>query len=403
MATTFKRKGGLTYHIEFKDTRGELRRVKGFKDKAASKELAARIERAIAIRQGGGILAGEMLQWLEGLRPDLRDKLAEWNVIDPQRAAAGKAILEHVENWRRALLAKGNSPKYAKENAVKIIRLAFECKWRSLSDIDGAAFLQWSANSRNQGKIGVQTANHYLRALRTFCNWLAENRFVSESPIRFVRGMNPRIDRRHIRRALTADEVGRLLIATKGGKRHHGLTGQQRALVYRLAVESGLRWSEIHSLIRSSFDFDSETPTVTIAPENEKAGRGDTLPLRPELAADLKAYLALSFPTARAFPMWADKGAEMIQADLRAAGIPERDESGRVVDFHALRTTFGSLLNLAGVPLKTAQDLMRHSDPKLTANFYTLTTTQDRAKALGRLPDFHEKAKPTENTFAAIG
>ena len=37
--------------------------------------------------------------------------------------------------------------------------------------------------------------------------------------------------------------------------------------------------------------------------------------------------------------------------DLKHAGIPKRDERGRTLDVHALRTTFGTLLSRGGVPL----------------------------------------------------
>src|SRR5437016_1930157 len=57
--------------------------------------------------------------------------------------------------------------------------------------------------------------------------------------------------------------------------------------------------------------------------------------------------------------------------DLRMAGIAKRDDRGRTLDVHALRTTFGTLLSRGGVPLRTAQAAMRHSDPSLTANVYT--------------------------------
>jgi integrase len=81
------------------------------------------------------------------------------------------------------------------------------------------------------------------------------------------------------------------------------------------------------------------------------------LPLRPELAADLKARMALFLPTAKAFPgMWRDKGAVMLRVDLEAAGIPAIDEYGRVVDFHSLRHTFGTLGAKAGIPLATMQN-----------------------------------------------
>ena len=44
---------------------------------------------------------------------------------------------------------------------------------------------------------------------------------------------------------------------------------------------------------------------------------------------------------------------------------------GRKVDFHALRNTFTTKLARAGVPQRLVQELMRHSDPRLTAMVYT--------------------------------
>ncbi len=91
-------------------------------------------------------------------------------------------------------------------------------------------------------------------------------------------------------------------------------------------------------------------------------------------------------PTAKAFPGMGTRGAAMLRVDLDAAGIPYTDKYGRQRDFHSLRHTFASLLNQANVPLATAQKLMRHSDPKLTANIYTHVMVNTKAEALARLP-----------------
>ena len=61
---------------------------------------------------------------------------------------------------------------------------------------------------------------------------------------------------------------------------------------------------------------------------------------------------------------------------------------------HALRTTFGTLLSRGGVPLRTAQAAMRHSDPKLTANVYTDPKLLDVHGALDALPSLPLDAGP---------
>lgn len=67
--------------------------------------------------------------------------------------------------------------------------------------------------------------------------------------------------------------------------------------------------------------------------------------------------------------------------------VIKTDDRGRTIDIHALRHTFGTHLSKAGVPLRTAQAAMRHSDPSLTANVYTDPKLLDVAGAMASLPD----------------
>ena len=67
--------------------------------------------------------------------------------------------------------------------------------------------------------------------------------------------------------------------------------------------------------------------------------------------------------------------------------VIKTDDRGRTIDIHALRHTFGTHLSKAGVPLRTAQAAMRHSDPSLTANVYTDPKLLDVAGAVASLPD----------------
>lgn len=71
----------------------------------------------------------------------------------------------------------------------------------------------------------------------------------------------------------------------------------------------------------------------------------------------------------------------------RTEVVVKTDHRGRTIDVHALRHTFGTHLSKAGVPLRTAQAAMRHSDPSLTANVYTDPKLLDVAGAVESLPD----------------
>jgi len=42
------------------------------------------------------------------------------------------------------------------------------------------------------------------------------------------------------------------------------MTGEARALLYRVAMDTGLRSNEIRSLTRRSFDVESDPPSVMV-------------------------------------------------------------------------------------------------------------------------------------------
>jgi integrase len=167
---------------------------------------------------------------------------------------------------------------------------------------------------------------------------------------------------------LTVKELRRLLDAARTGPERSGMCGEDRALLYWLAVETGLRAGELRSLTPESFALDGDPPTVTVEAAYSKHRREDTLPLRPALVVALRHFLARKLPSVPLFKIPADRkrAARMFQADLAAAGIAYRDESGQVADFHALRHTFITNLANGGVHPKTAQSLARHCTISLT-------------------------------------
>jgi integrase len=167
------------------------------------------------------------------------------------------------------------------------------------------------------------------------------------------------------------------------------MTGPQRALCYRLAVATGLRFSEVASITPESFDWDA--PTVTVLACYAKDGETFTFPLQKYLAADLASYVATLQPGTQVFPLPHGKGAKMLRRDLKAADIPYRNASGQVFDFHSLRCETATLADQAGISPRTVQTLLRHSTLELTGR-YTRPRAVDVENAANQIPD----AKPVE-------
>ena len=58
------------------------------------------------------------------------------------------------------------------------------------------------------------------------------------------------------------------------------------------------------------------------------------------------------------------------------------------MDFHALRLTFGTNLVLSGAHPRVVQELMRHSDIRLTMKLYTDASKLPMREAVAALPWF---------------
>src|SRR5262245_40685735 len=139
-------------------------------------------------------------------------------------------------------------------------------------------------------------------------------------------------------------------------------------------------------------------------PPMKKNRQGNSVPLRDDLAADLRAWLAhklaksqaISVANSSPIPVRLPANTPLfgvptglvriLNRDLKSAGIHKRDDRGRTLDVHALRHTFGTLLSRGGVAPRTAQAAMRHSDIQLTMKTYTDPRLLDVRGALDALP-----------------
>jgi hypothetical protein len=81
---------------------------------------------------------------------------------------------------------------------------------------------------------------------------------------------------------------------------------------------------------------------------------------------------------------------KVIRADFKTAGIPLVDERGHRVDFHALRMTYITRLQRAGVSPREAMELARHSDMRLTMKTYTDAGQLPLAATVRGLPSFDD-------------
>ena len=348
-------------------------------------------------------------------------------VIKAERRAAGRIdafddhmkrpLSEHADDFEHYQRSKGNSEQHVGEVSKKVRSIVKGCNWTMVRDISASGAQRYLADLRTGG-LSVQTSNHYLRAIKQFSRWLVRDRRMPDDPLSHLAMLNVKTDRRHDRRALTADEFSRLIDAAMTGPEVVCILGADRAMMYVLAAWTGYRKTEISSLTKRSLQLDTDPMTVTVAAAYSKRKRQDTQVLHRVVAERMRGWLdtkqklgpgALLFPVSAKIPGCPERRtSKMMRADLTAARtkwIDEakddeelrkeredsdflcyQDENGLFADFHSNRHTFITNLERAGVSPRTAQSLARHSDIRLTMGVYTHIGLCDQTTAIESLP-----------------
>jgi len=405
-----------TYTAKYRDGSNVVREVAtGCRDESAARSVLAKLERRAELVKGEVLTA------------------AEDAVIDHQATP----LADHTAAYLLKLEAEGVSAMHRANVGRAVRRLASDCGFRRLADMSREALERWLVTQERAG-MGARTRNTYRAAAVAFCNWCVETGRLLANPFAAVAKAAEDSDRRRTRRALTEDELVKLLAVARrrplldaktvrrgerkgkavaelreDTRRRLERLGLERALIYKTLLLTGLRKGELASIAVGQVSLDTDPPYLVLDAADEKNRQGATIPLRGDLAADLRAWIAEKATAlreaARAVPVVrfdakrlpavgstlpADTPlftvprdlVRILDRDLRLAGIPKVDERGRTVDVHALRHTFGTHLSKGRVSPRTAQAAMRHSTIDLTMNVYTDPKLLDVAGALETLP-----------------
>ena len=337
-------------------------------------------------------------------------------LVDPTEEQRKRPLSVHIKEFETYLVNKDVTPKQKQETIAKLKKMVADRRWKMIADISASGAMDFLGQLRRSKGLSAQTYNHYLKAAKTFCRWLVRDRRTPTDPLAHLSRLNVQTDRRHDRRALSADEFKRLVEAARVGKRIEGISGPDRAMMYVLAAWTGFRKGEIGSLVRRSLRLDDDPPTATVEACYSKRRRQDTQILHPEVVRQLKEWLATKklgpnsplFPISGRVPGGTDRKAhKMIERDLMAARDKWLEEAkseaekkqrlktdflcycnhdGLYADFHSMRHLFITSLERAGISPRMAQTLARHSDIRLTLGLYTHVELHDQTAAIESLP-----------------
>ena len=405
-----------TYIAKYRDGSGCVCEVStGCRDEDAARSVLSKLERRAELVKSEVISIGEAA------------------TADHQTTP----IAEHFGAYRNHLRARETSTRHVTDTQRLAEQLFNDCEIETLRDIQHDAVEGWLADRLGK-KMASRTRNSYLQAVRGFCGWCVQPVRLSVNPLGRIAKADENCDRRRQRRAMSEAELlkllevarwrplaefGRETLALDGsqaeatGKRrkrsnwtYKPLTldtlqesvdrarkrlaknseliadlerlGRERALIYKTLVLTGLRKGELASLTVGQLELDGPMPFIELDAADEKNRQGSTIPLRDDLANDLRLWLS-DTPNPSTLRLRDDRGSceskrrlftipaalvKVLDRDLHAAGIAKADERGWTIDVHALRHSFGTLLSKGGVSPRTAQAAMRHSKIDMTMN-----------------------------------
>ena len=367
------------WYIKYRTEDGRWRRVRGFSDKSATTQLAARLERQ-------------------------RDQV-DAGLIDRHDEAMKRSLMLHLDDFKTFLGSKANSPKHIELTFTRLKRILEGCKFHCWKDIAPSKLTHWLAVQRAAGTMGIKTSNYYQAAMKEFCTWLKREGRVANSPLEHLQALNSEPDVRRLRRPLSPESFAKLIDSAYSGPTVQCMSGPDRAMLYIMAAWTGFRRGELASLTGRSFNFEIEPPTVTCSAGYSKRRRKDVIPLHPVVVERLQTWFNSKTEYDAHLPVFALKTAngglrrtsKMMKEDLERVGIPYCDEDGLYADFHANRHTFVSNLARSGVSPQLAQTIARHSDVNLTLGVYTHIQMGEQAVAIETLsapPEFKRSPKP---------
>ena len=276
----------------------------------------------------------------------------------PLREAAQQPLRQHLEQYAESMEQRGRAPAHIRGEKNRLDRIFSGCQWKTPADIKRDAFERWLCSLKH---CTAKTRNDYLSTARTFANWLVKMERLAFNPLAGVEKAKVKGNESKTRRAYTREEVERLL-AVSG----------PRAIVYRMAIGTGLRRGELMKLEWRDLDLHAEKPSVRVRATTTKNGKQAKLPLNPELAEYLRAFRpADAKPMDRVFKGLINRKIEPFHRDLKAAGIAYVDANGETADFHSFRHTFITWLVAGKASSREVMALARLSEERLLNWVYT--------------------------------
>jgi integrase len=407
------------YTIDMVDHRGVRQRFPGVADQDLSNSMGVSIQKLIRCK---GVETPDQttLYWVSVMPVRLRNRLIEVGLLDAKRA--GQTLEDYITEYEdpsaHPKVKKADSTQVSMQ-ANRLRRICTGCGFKGWMDVvlHADKVDSWL---REQEDFTANTRGCYIKVFRWFCAWMIEKGYADSMPKGLTKSREVDVQPYA---AMEESEYLLLLETTAKAGESYGLSGPARAILYRLAFDTGLRRGELAALrVR---DVNIKQRTVTVAGIDCKDSIKAVQTITEGTAAILKDYIKGKTPDVRLFDrktlrrrssktldtaaLSDTKTADMLRDDLDAARKAwiddakepdlrqEREQSeflqaegerGKIV-FHSLRHTCASSLAAKGVHPSVAQSILRHKDVNLTMSRYTHVLHESQVQAINSLGEVY--------------
>lgn len=283
------------------------------------------------------------------------------------------------------------STEEARHVRQAIVRAAAACRWKSVADVNRDSLVKWLMQMRAQGKARATQRNVQSR-LKLWCDWLVSRGIVETNPLEGLK--LPRVKNSHRgpgARAFNVDEVRVMILAAEHKEKTDGRAGKwgpNRSVLYAVLMHTGLRYSEAMRLRWSWIDWKASRLKI----KEDKAGRGDTIPLHPEsleALRQLREHPATNARQTRREFVFMKVSHHSLTSDMERAGVARRVAEGQGGQWHAFRKGLVTELLRRGAKVEEVQKISRHHDVNVITKYYNDLRPAETARIVEKMPNLN--------------
>jgi len=244
------------------------------------------------------------------------------------------------------------------------------------------AFQQYLSGVRKNSPASANRKIFTLRSFQDYLNLLGAPQ-ADQLPFKYV--LKIRDNKPNRPNYLKPPEIKKLFKAIN----KQSVLGLRDCAIVACMYLLGLRVGEVQRLSLCDIDFDNKQITVT-GKRNQKR----TLPLNQQMKDMMQIYLAVRhniYKSAENEALFISKkgkpiAVRTIEDNFKKLVHKANLKKRFAISCHTLRHSCASELNEKGVKILVIQDILGHSTPKTTMNYYLHATEERLREALERLP-----------------